>query len=795
MREAIEITNERSGDDTITFDSTVFNGGENSVIRLGSEGMLIVRDGLTIDASSATDVVITADTDNNDTLVPGTFVTDVFASLANDSTVLNDNALRVFAFTSRAELTLESLTITGGRLTTPTGRGGGIFSSTNGSITLSNSIVSGNSTTGIEGAGGGIYIESSGSLTLRDSTVSGNLTTGSRASGGGIGSSNYRDPRSEISLYNSTVSGNQSNATGGGIYNNGNLSLSGSVVTNNESGGDGGGIIGRFVTIDDSTISGNRSGDSGGGIFIRPTSSSAPDFGRVQISNSTVDGNQSESDGGGIFAARSDISLHNSTVSGNQSGRNGGGFGITYGAALVSSSTINDNQSGRDGGGIHLTNFVGDYYGPSRIRTLNSTISGNVAVDLGGGIYNGYRTTVEIVTSTITRNTAAGGGGLFSRSDPDLDPPLDRYNTRTEVSSSIVAGNSATTDMAGSDVATGEDATLTANPFVSQGFNLIGDGQQNGSELFLVSNTINDLVGTTSNPLDPVLGPLALNGGRNQTHALLPGSPALDAGNNDHAVDFSNVPLEYDQRGVGFDRIFAAALDIGAFESGRLVSSVTLSDDGELLIQGSDLDDISSVRLNDGAADQISVSFQTLVPGGGLINVISEDFLIADISSIRFLGFDGNDTFSSSGVMIPAVVFGQDGDDILEGGTGDDSLFGGQGDDSLFGGQGNDTLRVFAGVNEIFGGEGDDRLYGGGDGDELFGGIGDDFIRAGFGNDRIFGSDGDDTIEGSFGDDEIYGGNGDDTVIGGNGIDLLVGGAGINRLLGGEGDDLSLIHI
>jgi hypothetical protein len=61
--------------------------------------------------------------------------------------------------------------------------------------------------------------------------------------------------------------------------------------------------------------------------------------------------------------------------------------------------------------------------------------------------------------------------------------------------------------------------------------------------------------------VDPKLGPLQDNGGPTQTHALLEGSPAIDAGDNTDAPEF-------DQRGEGFPRIdpVTGIIDIGAFE-------------------------------------------------------------------------------------------------------------------------------------------------------------------------------------------------------------------------------------
>ncbi|MEL7039866.1 MAG: choice-of-anchor Q domain-containing protein, partial [Cyanobacteria bacterium J06592_8] len=91
--------------------------------------------------------------------------------------------------------------------------------------------------------------------------------------------------------------------------------------------------------------------------------------------------------------------------------------------------------------------------------------------------------------------------------------------------------------------------------FTSNGSNLIG----NGDGGFGFSNGSNgDIVGTSANPVDPQLGPLQDNGGPTFTQALLPGSPAIDAG--------SANGLTTDQRGTGFVRVFGSQADIGAFE-------------------------------------------------------------------------------------------------------------------------------------------------------------------------------------------------------------------------------------
>src|SRR5262249_16880998 len=96
--------------------------------------------------------------------------------------------------------------------------------------------------------------------------------------------------------------------------------------------------------------------------------------------------------------------------------------------------------------------------------------------------------------------------------------------------------------------------------FVSGGHNLIGDGT--GSNDF--TNGVNgDIVGTAASPIDPRLGPLQNNGGRTQTMALLPGSPAIDHGDNVNvpAADQRGFPRVRDGNGDG-----VAIVAIGAFE-------------------------------------------------------------------------------------------------------------------------------------------------------------------------------------------------------------------------------------
>lgn len=168
----------------------------------------------------------------------------------------------------------------------------------------------------------------------------------------------------------------------------------------------------------------------------------------------------------------------------------------------IRSSTFNNNQADLNGGAVSSD-------GPISF-ILNSTFSSNNALQNGGALYNGNGLTT-LDNNTIYKNSAHNGGGIFNA------------GTIEEFISNIVAGNKAKKNC---DIA--NEGTIDENEF-----NLIGR--------------------------DPLLGPLADNGGPTQTHALLRGSPALDAGSNPNF-------LRFDQRGPNFLRTVRKHTDIGSYE-------------------------------------------------------------------------------------------------------------------------------------------------------------------------------------------------------------------------------------
>jgi|GEM_PF-857396 len=241
----------------------------------------------------------------------------------------------------------------------------------------------------------------------------------------------------------------------------------------------------------------------------------------VTISGLTLTGGDTSTAGGAIFN-RENLTIVASQLLNNSAltsaGGNGGGIENNFGTLDVQQSTFAGNAANAGGG---ILNNGGS------LTVSNSTFSGNSAA-VGGGIANNETaSSFSIDSSTILGNTAFIGGGIFS-----LNP--------ASINNTIVAGSVSGGDLAGGGTLSG-------------GFNLIQDG--------------GNLSGLTDTVIaDPQLAALTNNGGPTLTHALLPGSSAIDAGNPVSVAGQNGVPL-FDQRGTGFDRVKNGRIDIGAFEA------------------------------------------------------------------------------------------------------------------------------------------------------------------------------------------------------------------------------------
>ncbi|MGA2232071.1 MAG: choice-of-anchor Q domain-containing protein, partial [Tepidisphaeraceae bacterium] len=201
---------------------------------------------------------------------------------------------------------------------------------------------------------------------------------------------------------------------------------------------------------------------------------------------------------------------------------NGGAIDSNSGSVSVQGCTFSDNVVTQDGGAIEADFAI--------LNIVNSTFAANSAGDSGGAIESNAATTT-ITNATISTNNAVNGGGGI-----DIQPGGDTslYNT-------IVSGNTLADGVTPSDLSGPLDESLQSGQAAS-------------------SNNLITVAGLG-------LGALANNGGPTQTMALLPGSPAIDAGDDALALDVNGNPLTTDQRGVGFPRIVGAAVDIGAYEA------------------------------------------------------------------------------------------------------------------------------------------------------------------------------------------------------------------------------------
>jgi hypothetical protein len=343
-----------------------------------------------------------------------------------------------------------------------------------------------------------------------------------------------------VALSGLTVTDGSASEFGGGIDNAGTLTLTDCTISGNSAGagnwdGDGGGIFNSgTLTVTGCTVSGNVATE-GGGIYNEGT---------LRVSDSTLSGNVVSDPGfalgGAIYnGSHATLTVSDSTLSGNVArsgtGLAAGGGIYSEGTLTLRDSTLSGNNvsAGGIGGGVGGAILIQLYSGMVIISECN--ISGNsasgtgLAAGIGGGIES-QGTTVSITGSTISGNSASTkGGGIQNDLTAGTMPVL--VNT-------IVAGDTA------------PSAPDVDGIFTSLGHNLTG--QTDGSMGWLAS----DLTGTSAAPLDPLLGPLQDNGGPTETMALLPGSPALNAG------DPGQLGTA-DQRGV----VRTGGVNIGAYQA------------------------------------------------------------------------------------------------------------------------------------------------------------------------------------------------------------------------------------
>ncbi|MFK8114136.1 MAG: Calx-beta domain-containing protein [Rubripirellula sp.] len=363
--------------------------------------------------------------------------------------------------------------------------------------------------------------------------------------------------------------------------------LRGLTIDNNTApAGAGVAVVDSNVTIESSSVT-NNTADSpaagGGGVGVISQDVNGH---MLSITDTVISSNTTAAEGGGLGAVDVDVVLTDVTVDANTAngGRAGGiGFiGLARTPVLTADRlTISGNQSNADGGGIAVA--------AAGIDLTNVTVSGNSSTNgSGGGIAydNNFATVLRRIRySTIVSNNAPGLG-------------------------SNIAAQGAAIDLEASIFSGGNGAAL---PGV---FNSLGSNIDSG--LSMGFGAAGDL-----NNTDPLLGVLQDNGGAILTHALLPGSPAIDAGSATLiATDARNIARPTDGNG---DTL--AVNDIGAFE-GEEISLPALS--------------IQELDFKEGFPGSVDI---TVLLSAATSGPFSVDYSVQDIDT------DSNDYGVSTGTL------------------------------------------------------------------------------------------------------------------------------------------------
>ncbi len=370
------------------------------------------------------------------------------------------------------------------------------------------------------------------------------------------------------------------------------------------------------LTLENLTIAdGNMEGERGGGI--------ASFGGSVVLNNSTVKKSQALYGGGIAIRDSASLMLTNSTITGNSATEYGGGVHIRESSAEIRNSTISGNRSETEhGGGLFFTSS-------GTVVIESSTISSNSAASLGGGIFAGggdVPLSLTITNSTITGNQAEQGGALHASA------------TEAVITSSTIANNTITASFAGVEIR-GNSSSLTlrntilANPpeegvewddpncAVRDGAELTSAG---GNIQFPRASCGSDIPTT-----DPLLVPLADNGGATQTMTPGANSPAIDGGVAEGCppTDQRGSPRPADGDGDGTPMCDSGAYEVQADEtppSGDNVvgtgvpASCTEAALREAVLRGGTITfDCGAAPYTITVSDDVIISDDTIIDGGG----------------------------------------------------------------------------------------------------------------------------------------------------------------------------------
>ncbi len=463
----------------------------------------------------------------------------------------------------------------------------------------------------------------------------GNGTDGVFATGDGHRIFNVDDvsssSRIDVELRDITLTGGDPSLQGGAIVSLENLTIENSFITGNSAG--------IFFT------------SKGGGVSIIGAT--------LVVRNSTINGNYAASSGGGIYARDSDLELTRTIISGNDSDSSGGGIANVDSNSLIQESQISGNSAFRHGGGVSNRGF-----GYSSI-IANSTLSGNTS-RFSGGALTEYSGTTTLISSTIEGNSSLTGRGSIAAN-------WDNFVTTIVLRNSIVSNTTDASGLPSADLASGP-------PDITKFYVDYSLVEDSGAVTITGSDNVVSV--------DPLLGPLQDNGGPTFTHALLPGSPAIDMGD-----PVFSAPPDFDQRGDPFTRVHNGRIDIGAYEAQPLLADAN----GDHVVDGLDLlliqiggGDIARWDADYGASEPMELPSLVVTTDQDVVDAF--DGLTSLREAIEYAnGLAGADTISFDASLTGGTILLTEGelritDSLTIDGLGQNSLTidAGNGTDSVF---------------------------------------------------------------------------------------------------------------
>jgi predicted outer membrane repeat protein len=317
--------------------------------------------------------------------------------------------------------------------------------------------------------------------------------------------------------------------SGGGVYNEGTLNITGTEISNDTLFRVNFGTAiynteGATLTLSDSRLTGNYAEETGAGI---------DNYGTASVTRVIFDRNYGESGGGianfGSMVVEECLFLENAMT--------GGGAVVNDGRRWEGMMVIRNSSFVHNAATLSSGGAIGNI---GTLTLENNLFYGNSALGYGGAVYNHENATLTVTNNTFSENTAAQGGGIYSIGTVSITNSTFFGNS----SDGLVNAGEGTMQVLNTLLASNSPSNCNGL-IASAGYNM------EDSATCGFTSTGDQIV---SNPL---IGPLADNGGPTWTHALLKGSPAINTGTNE------GCPAT-DQRGVIRPRL--GACDIGAYE-------------------------------------------------------------------------------------------------------------------------------------------------------------------------------------------------------------------------------------